>query len=72
MDRFEGRTVVVTGAGSGIGRRSAEHFAAEGARVVCVDLSSEDASAVAEKIGAVFPSSATSASPSSGESWSRR
>ena len=30
--RFEGRNVFVTGAGSGFGRRTAELFAAEGAR----------------------------------------
>lgn len=53
MGRFEGKTVVVTGAGSGIGRQSAECFAAEGARVVCVDLSSEGASAAAEELGGV-------------------
>ncbi len=53
MGRFEAKTVVVTGAGSGIGRQSAESFAAEGARVVCVDLSSEGASAVADELGGV-------------------
>jgi NAD(P)-dependent dehydrogenase (short-subunit alcohol dehydrogenase family) len=37
--RFEGRSVVVTGAGSGIGRATAALFAAEGARVLAVDVS---------------------------------
>jgi len=39
MGRLEGKRIIVTGAGSGIGRASAELFEAEGARVVAVDLS---------------------------------
>jgi meso-butanediol dehydrogenase/(S,S)-butanediol dehydrogenase/diacetyl reductase len=38
MKRFQGRTVLITGAGSGIGRATAERFGSEGAAVVCVDL----------------------------------
>jgi meso-butanediol dehydrogenase/(S,S)-butanediol dehydrogenase/diacetyl reductase len=39
MSRFEGRTVVVTGAGGGIGKGIASRFAAEGAHVVLADRS---------------------------------
>ena len=41
MGRLEGRTAVVTGAASGIGRASARLFAAEGAGVLCVDRADE-------------------------------
>ena len=37
--RFAGKTVLITGAGSGIGRASAHLFAREGARVLAADLS---------------------------------
>lgn len=38
---FEGKVAVVTGAGSGIGRRTAELYARDGARVVVADLDEE-------------------------------
>jgi NAD(P)-dependent dehydrogenase (short-subunit alcohol dehydrogenase family) len=43
--------VVITGAGSGIGRACAVRFAAEGARVVVADLNPESAEATAAEIG---------------------
>lgn len=39
--RFEGKTVIVTGAGSGIGRATASRIAREGGRVIAVDVSQE-------------------------------
>jgi NAD(P)-dependent dehydrogenase (short-subunit alcohol dehydrogenase family) len=39
--RFSGRTIVVTGAGSGIGRATASRIAREGGRVIAVDISQE-------------------------------
>lgn len=46
--RFADRTVIVTGAASGIGRATAERLADEGARVIAVDLSEERLQDVAD------------------------
>lgn len=40
-DDLSGKTAIVTGAASGIGRRTAERFAAEGANVVAADVDAE-------------------------------
>lgn len=50
MDRLQGKSAVITGAGSGIGRASALKFAAEGAAVAIADIVGEAAEAVAEEI----------------------
>jgi len=47
-----GKTAVVIGAGSGIGRAGAEALAAHGADVVCGDLSGDAAASVADGINA--------------------
>ncbi|AQA01648.1 short-chain dehydrogenase [Mycobacterium sp. MS1601] len=49
--RFAGRTAVVTGAASGLGRASAQRLAADGANVIAVDL---DGAAV-EELAATLP-----------------
>ncbi len=56
MGRFEGRSVVVTGAASGIGEATARAVVAEGGRVVIADLQHEKGEALASELGsaAVF------------------
>ena len=49
-DRLKGKTAVVTGAATGIGRAITERFCQEGARVLAVDLSGRQ-NALAESLG---------------------
>jgi NAD(P)-dependent dehydrogenase (short-subunit alcohol dehydrogenase family) len=50
MQQLRGRTVVITGAGSGIGRGTALSFAREGANVVIADVKGERAETVAGEV----------------------
>lgn len=52
MQRFEGKTVIVTGGGGGIGGASCRRFAREGAQVAVLDLNPEAAEQVAARIRA--------------------
>ena len=52
MQRFQGRTIIVTGAGSGIGQGVAERFSQEGAQVVLAGRTQDKLERVAGKLDA--------------------
>jgi NAD(P)-dependent dehydrogenase (short-subunit alcohol dehydrogenase family) len=54
MERLKDRVAVVTGAGSGIGLATVRRFAAEGAKVVAVDINEAAGKAAAAEAGGLF------------------
>jgi NAD(P)-dependent dehydrogenase (short-subunit alcohol dehydrogenase family) len=54
QERLAGRTAVVTGAGSGIGLATVRRFAAEGARVVAVDIDDDAGGKAAAEVNGLF------------------
>jgi NAD(P)-dependent dehydrogenase (short-subunit alcohol dehydrogenase family) len=54
VQRLQDRVAVITGAGSGIGLASARRMAAEGARVVAVDIDEAAGKAAALEVGGKF------------------
>lgn len=50
MARLDGKVIVITGAGSGLGRRSAQLFASEGARIVVMDVLGDRANETAKLV----------------------
>jgi NAD(P)-dependent dehydrogenase (short-subunit alcohol dehydrogenase family) len=49
-DYFNGKTIIITGAASGIGRAAALIFAREGANVVCADINGQGAAETVEQV----------------------
>jgi NAD(P)-dependent dehydrogenase (short-subunit alcohol dehydrogenase family) len=51
MRRFEDRSVLITGAASGIGRAAVERIASEGGRVFCIDVQADAVEEAVKKAG---------------------
>ena len=54
--RLQGRVILVTGAGRGIGRAACLRLASEGAKVICADIDGDSAAATAAALGGAVTS----------------
>jgi NAD(P)-dependent dehydrogenase (short-subunit alcohol dehydrogenase family) len=70
--RLEEKVTIITGAGGGMGRTAATMFAAEGAKVVCVDVSEEMAESAASDVKAAGGQATAVAADVSNEDAARR
>ena len=52
--RLQGKTAIVTGAGSGFGAGIAKRFAEEGAKVIVADINAQAGERVAKEVGGTF------------------
>ena len=50
---FAGKSIIITGAASGIGRATASIFAREGANVVCADINEKGADETAAEVNSI-------------------
>jgi NAD(P)-dependent dehydrogenase (short-subunit alcohol dehydrogenase family) len=71
MGRLDGKVVVITGAGGGIGREAAVLFSSEGASVCVADVSAEQGQATAEACREAFFQPVDVADPTSVEAMYR-
>ena len=60
-DYFRGKTILITGAASGIGRATALIFAREGANVVCADVNEKGVEETSEQINAKYSNTGSQA-----------
>ena len=60
-DYFRGKTILITGAASGIGRATALIFAREGANVVCADINEKGVEEISEQINAKYSNTGSQA-----------
>jgi NAD(P)-dependent dehydrogenase (short-subunit alcohol dehydrogenase family) len=60
-DYFRGKTILITGAASGIGRATALIFAREGANVVCADINEKGVEETSEQINAKYSNTGSQA-----------
>ena len=70
--RLQDKVTIITGAGGGMGRTAARMFAAEGARVVCVDVTEEMAESAAADVRAAGGEATSVAADVSREAEAKR